>query len=228
MRLLRPDLVGLRRHSFFFALLWVGAVVALSVAAEARAKWIASLAASPERIREGKLWFLLSSGMLVDRPVMISAICFVALAALALCVCGNGVFWTSALLGQVAATLLVYAVIGAIRWIIPGALESTIVSPDFGVSTISAAWLGSIAAVCWRRRGGSAVRKLWISASCIAVGLFAYSLRPEVNILSSEHLVAFALGVGAATPGFWRRAADVTLERPLARAPLPGGGRESP
>lgn len=155
--------------------------------------------------------------MLVDHPVAISAICFLALAALALGVCGSGVFWTSALLGQITATLLVYAVIGAIRWLVPDALESTVASPDFGVSTISAAWLGSIATVCWRHRGRTAVGKLWIAVSCIAFGLFAYSLRPDLNIVSSEHLVAFALGVAGAMPGFWRRAADAALERPLTR-----------
>jgi hypothetical protein len=185
------------RLSPSLALAWTAAVVAVSALAGAQPRWLASAAASPDRIAEGKLWYLLTSGMLVDRPILISIVCFLALAGLAWRVCGSRTFWWAAILGQVAATVLVYAFVAAARTVVPAGFESVMASPDYGVSTISAAWLGSIAAVCWHGRGVSARGRLSIVAACAAVGLFAYSLRPDVNVLSGEHPVAFALGIAA-------------------------------
>jgi hypothetical protein len=197
------------------AVAWLVAVVCVSIAAGARPGWVRALAASPDRVREGKLWFLVSSAVLVDRPVVLSLLSFAVLATLALTACGTRTFWWSAILGQVLATLLVYVFIVAARRIVAGAFDASLGSPDYGVSAISAAWLGSIATVAWRRRGRSRVGKLSISLSCLAVGLFAYSVRPDVTVLSSEHLVAFALGVAAAVPGLWTRVLDITFRRPL-------------
>lgn len=184
---------------------WVSAVVALSAIARAQPEWLMTFAASPDRVTQGKLWYLVTSGLLVDRPIVISIVCFVVLATLALLVSGTRVFWWSAFLGQIVATLVVYALITAVRAIVPAAFESVMTSPDYGVSAISAAWLGSVATVGWRRRGHTRSGRVSIAVSCVAVGLFAYTLRPDINILSSEHLVAFALGVAAALPGFAAR-----------------------
>ncbi|HLY93671.1 MAG TPA: hypothetical protein VKP14_02390 [Gaiellaceae bacterium] len=197
------------------AITWLVAVVNVSIAANARPGWVSALAASPDRVREGKLWFLVSSAVLVDRPVALSLLSFTALAVSALILCGTRTFWWSAFLGQVLATMLVYAFIGVARWFVVGAFDSSVASPDYGVSTVCAAWLGSIAALMWRRRGRSALGKLSIASSCVAVGLFAYSVRPDVSVLSSEHLVAFALGVGAAIPGLMRRLFDLMLRGPI-------------
>jgi hypothetical protein len=199
------------------ALVWVVAVVLVSVTAHGRASWIRVLAASPDRIREGKLWLLLSSAVLVDHPLVLSLVSFVGLAGLALVVCGPRVFWRSAFLGQVLATLFVYVlVIGAVGWIVAGAFDSVVGAPDYGVSAISAAWLGSIATVAWRKRDRSRAGKLSIALSCVAVGLFAYSVRPDLNVLSSEHLVAFMLGVGAAVPGWGPRTLSTMCRWPVA------------
>lgn len=71
--------LGGRRIGEVVALVWMAAVVAISLVECARAGWVASLAASPDRVREGKLWFLISSGVLVDRPIG-SRSSFIALA----------------------------------------------------------------------------------------------------------------------------------------------------
>lgn len=210
------------------ALSWILIVILLSAVARARPGWLVSVAASPDRIRQGKLWYLVTSGMLVDRPIVISIVCFVTLAALALARCGTRIFWWSAFLGQIAATVLVYVFIVVVRAIVPAAFESVMASPDYGVSTISAAWLGSIAAVSWRRRGRTTKGRFSIAVSCIAVGLFAYTVRPDVSVLSSEHLVAFALGIGAVLPALspsrrsiWHRAFNLARSTPAAHGHRP-------
>jgi hypothetical protein len=85
---------SIRRLGFerLLALAWVVAVVGVSVSANGRASWVRALAASPDRIREGKLWFLFSSAALVDHPLVLSLVCFVALAGLAHAVCEQRVF----------------------------------------------------------------------------------------------------------------------------------------
>ncbi len=209
---------SVRRLGFerVLALACVVAVVCVSVSAHGRVGWVRALAASPDRIREGKLWFLLSSAALVDHPLVLSLVCFVALAGLARTVCEPRVFWLSAFFGQVIATLLVYVlVIGSVRLVVPGAFDSVVAAPDYGVSAISAAWLGSIAAVAWRRRGRSRAGKLSIALSCVAVGLFAYSVRPDLTVLSSEHLVAFVLGIGVAVPEWRSRIFSATWRWPV-------------
>jgi len=100
------------------AVVWLVAVVCVSIAAGARPDWVRALAASPARVGEGKLWFLVSSAVLVDRPVVLSLLSFAVLATLALTACGSRTFWWSAILGQVVATLLVYVFIGAARRIV--------------------------------------------------------------------------------------------------------------
>jgi hypothetical protein len=198
-------------------LLLIGVVAGVSSTAHARVGWVEALAASPERIREGKVWMLFSSAALVDHPLVLSLVCFVALAGLTLGICGPRLFWSSALLGQIVATLLVYIFIGAARWIVPGAFDSSVTAPDFGVSAISAAWLGSLAAVGWRRHDRDWRGRLSIVLCCVAVGLFAYSVRPDLSVLSSEHFVAFGLGIGAAVPGFGAR--TLSAMRRGTRAP---------
>ena len=126
-------------------------------------------------------------------------------------------FWLSAFFGQVIATLLVYVlVVGSTRLLVPGAFDSVVAAPDYGVSAISAAWLGSIATVAWRRRGRSRAGKLSIALTCIAVGLFAYSERPDLTVLSSEHLVAFMLGIGVAVPEWRSRMFEAPWRSPVA------------
>lgn len=200
------------------AIVWAATVAGVGAAAGARIGWVDALAASPERVREGKLWFLFSSAVLVDRPVFISVVSFIALAALAWRISGARVFWLSAFLGQIVATLLVYLFIGTARRLVAGAFSAALASPDYGVSTVSAAWLGSIATVAWRHRGRSHIGKASIAGSCIAVALFAYSVRPDLTVLSSEHLVAFGLGVGAAIPGLFTASFTRIVKTPLERS----------
>jgi len=157
------------------------------------------LAASPERIAQGKVWLLISSGLVAEHPVAASLVSFAILAGLTHAVCGGRIFWSAALAGHVGSTVVVYLFIGVARSLAAGAFQTSLWSPDYGVSAISAAWLGAIASTGWRARGQTPYGRVAIAVSCVAVAVFAYMLRPGFSVLASEHLVAFAIGVGAAT-----------------------------
>jgi hypothetical protein len=186
----------------------VGSVIAFVVlvalvTASARAHLglsVGELASSPERIARGKLWLLLTSALVLDHPIMLSLVSFAALASLAMLVCSPRVFWRAALLGHVASTLLVYLFVAVSRLLDPSIFAYALGRPDYGVSAISSAWLAAIATVLWRIGAGGRPGKVGVIAGCAAVGLFAYSIRPDVTVISSEHLVAFAVGIGTALP----------------------------
>ena len=175
-------------------------VAAVCVLAAAKAGGLISvglLASTPSAVGRGRVWLLVTSGLLVDRPALISVLSFALLAAAVLVVCGPRVFWTAAIAGHVLATLLVYVVIAVVREGDAGLFLGVLRKPDYGVSAVSAAWLAAIATVAWRARARTFLGRAAIVVSCLAVALFAYSLRPELTVLSSEHVVAFALGVAA-------------------------------
>ncbi len=161
---------------------------------------MAALSFSPSRLAEGRVWLLLSSALVVDRPVLLSLLSFAALALVTVRVCGPRVFWWAACYGHVGSTLIVYALIGVARAFDRGSFGSALNAHDFGVSAISSAWLGATATEMWTLRTGRRPRAA-IAIGCCAIGVFAYMVRRDVSVLSTEHFVAFALGVAVALPG---------------------------
>jgi hypothetical protein len=162
---------------------------------------LSRLAASPGEIADGRLWLLLSSGLIAADPLLWSLLSFCALALVTFALCGWRVLWLAALIGQTLSTLLAYTVIGLSRLAEPGAFERLVSAPDYGVSAISAAWLGAIAAVGWRKRTESSGRAA-IVLGCVAAALLAWFLRGGgLDVLDSEHLFAFAIGIAVAGGG---------------------------
>jgi hypothetical protein len=189
----------------------VATVCALTAAQRLGAISLASLAASPRQIAEGRLWLLLSSGAIGSNPVVWSLAAFVVLAVLTLAVCGSRVLWFAVVTGQTFSTLLTYSIIGAARVVDPGAFQRLDSAPDYGVSAICAAWLGAVATVGWRRRRESFGRAA-IVLGCVATAALAWFLNGGgLNLLDSEHVFAFMIGVAAAS----------------VRVPASGGGRRS-
>jgi hypothetical protein len=176
-------------------LVLVMAVCALTAADRSGAIPSDSLAASPHAISQGRLWLLVSSGLLVQRPTGLSLIAFAALAALTLLLCGPGALWFAAALGHVCSTLLVYSMIGLARLVDHHAFDRVVAAPDYGVSAISAAWLAMLAYQGWRRRDQTPAGRARIVLACVAVALFAWSLRPGLTVLDLEYVIAFCLGV---------------------------------
>ncbi len=184
-----------------------------------------ALAASPERVAEGRLWLLVTSALYTSHPVVISLLGFAALAGLALATCGARVFWVAAAAGHLGSTLLVYLCIALARIFEPGAFQSAVSSADYGVSAVLWAWLGAVAAVAWSARARTGGRRVGIVLCCAAFALVAYTLHPALTILSAEHPVAFVLGALVGSGGIRRL---TQWERPkssqLSPASDPGYG----
>ena len=159
-------------------------------------RWVA---ASPARIGHGQIWLLFTSGLLVQRPVALSLVSVVLLAMVAVAVCGPRQFWIAMIVGHVFSTLIAYGLLAAARLVDHGIFASLVHAPDYGVSAIAAAWLGSIAGTAWERRGSSPGGKAAIVVCCTAVAVFGWTAERHVQhhltFLDSEHVFAFALGL---------------------------------
>ena len=158
---------------------------------------VSRLAATPQAVGEGKLWLLLTSGLLADRPAVPSLVGFWLVGFAVLLVCSPRVVAGVALGGHTLSALAVYGVIALTRVLDPQAFASVAQLADYGLSAMIAAWLGAIACVFWRRQPARLARVLIVvgSAACAGIGL---ALRPDVTFLDSEHLVAYAVGVALA------------------------------
>jgi hypothetical protein len=184
-----------------------------------------TLAATPRAVGDGRVWLILGSAAIADRPAVASLVGFWIVALATLLVCSARLCAGVAVAGHALSALGVYAAIGLARVADPGAFASVVQLADYGVSAIIAAWLGAIARVLWSRYPDWVCRLLVAlgSAGCAGIGL---ALRPGVTFLDTEHLLAYAIGAALVERRLWRR-----LVRPsrrfvtaMATVVLPGRG----
>ena len=173
-------------------------VSAVTGAERARLIPLSVLAVSPHAIVEARLWLLLTSALLVQSPYVWSLVTFGVLGVFALVVCGRRVLWISALAGHVGSSLLVYALLAAVRTVERHAFDGLLAAPDYGVSAISSAWLGAIDSTSWRARDRTPRGRLAIVLAVVAMALFGWMLRRNLSFLDFEHVVAFGIGVTVA------------------------------
>lgn len=171
-------------------------VVATTCAVLAGTVSLGTLAATPSRVAQGRVWLLFSSALVADRPVALCLASFFGFAVVALALCGGGCLWLTALLGHVGSTLVVYLLIAVVRVVEPGALHRLLDTPDYGVSAIQAAWLGAVAAVLWKRSARRRSMRIATAAGCGLIGLIAWRVRPDLTLLDLDHPIAFAIGIG--------------------------------
>jgi hypothetical protein len=176
----------------------VAAVSALTAAERGHLIPLSVLAASPHAVAEARIWLLLTSALLVQSPFFWSLVSFALLGALTLEVCGPRALWISALAGHIASTLVVYTLVAFARSFDPRAFQALLTAPDYGVSAISAAWLGAIAAVSWRATGRTMRGRLATALAVAATGVFAWMVHNHVSFLDLEHVVAFVIGIAVA------------------------------
>jgi len=197
----------------------VAIVSSLSALERVGAVPLTYLAASPREVADGRLWLLVSNGAIAADPLLWSLLSFCGLAFLTLALCGPRILCFAGFMGQTFSTLLGYSIIAVARLVDPGAFQRLVSAPDYGLSAISAAWLGAIAAVEWRKRRESTGRAA-IVLGCIAAACLAWFVRGRgLDVLDSEHVFAFAIGVVAASG---RVLPHATGLRTLFRNPVSG------
>ena len=189
-------------------------VVSLTALQRAGALSLASLASNPREIADGRVWLLVTSGVIAADPLLWSLLSFVGLAFVTLALCGWRILWLAALAGQTFSTLVGYSLVGAARLLYPGIFQPLLSAPDYGVSAIAASWLGALAALGWQKRREN-TRRASIVLGCVAAGVLAWFVRGRsLDVLDSEHLFAFVVGVAVASallrPPHHARAADVS------------------
>lgn len=180
---------------------WIGAATAVAglvtIGTRSGTIPLSQLAASPKAVADGRLWLLLTSGVVADRPWLPSLLGFAIVGFAALSVASGRVVVVAALAGHVVATLLVYGFLGISEAVDGGAFASLVERPDIGLSAIIAAWIGVVSQMYWRRRPSRRAH-LVNALGCVACALIGFAFRPDVTVLDSEHLVAFALGAAVA------------------------------
>ncbi len=154
---------------------------------------VRTFAATPRSLPEGRVWLLVTSAFVADRPVAASILGFLVVGVAAVWICGPRVAWIAAASGQVFSAAIVYVAIGLVRLVEPSAFQSAVTLRDFGTSAIIAAWIGAIAYVIWSGgRPGPA------AALCIVSALIGWYCKGTLTVLDWEHLFALALGAASA------------------------------
>ena len=148
-----------------------------------------SMASSPASFGSGRLWLLLTSAFLADRPAAASIAGF-AVVGIAVCaVCGGRVAWVAAIGGHLGSAALVYGAILLARLAEPAAFQSVFTAPDFGTSAVIAAWIGALAYFLWARGA-----KLSAVGLCTVSGLVAWFFKSTLTALDVEHVLALGFG----------------------------------
>jgi len=178
------------------------AVLTVTVANRAGLVGLAALSSSPRTAAEGKVWLLLTSAFVADTPTVASLLAFAGFAIIALVVCGPRLTLAVGAAGHLGSAAAVYAAIAVVRAIVPTAFEGVLSLSDYGTSAVIAAWLGALAAIAWRRRPGFGPR-LGVVGFCVFAAFVGWLCRPVLTPLDSEHVVAFGIGVAAASAYAW-------------------------
>lgn len=161
------------------------AVSAVTVANRLGAVPLRELATTPASLADGRVWLLLTSAVVADRPAIASVAGFLIVGLAAGALVGGRVLWGAAAAGHLLGTLAVYALLDA--------ASVTVTRPDYGTSAIIFAWIGAIAYALWSR--GHTRPAVALPVVSVLVGLL---FRPQLDVLDTEHAAALALGIAAA------------------------------
>jgi hypothetical protein len=150
------------------------------------------LAATPASLADGRVWLLVTSALVADRPAFASILGFLAVGLATVWLCGPRVAWIAAAAGHVLSAAAVYLAIGLVRIVEPTAYERVLRLPDYGTSAIIAAWIGAIAFVLWSRG-----RQASAAGLCVVSALAGWYFKGSLTVLDTEHAVALAVGAAA-------------------------------
>lgn len=144
------------------------------------------LAASPDAVAHGRVWLLLTSGLVVEGAEVVQIVVLAVVLALALWRLGAVRLWAVALAAHVGAALVAYAGVGVL-WLIDRSLVDAR-EPDYGISVVMAGALGALAAA-----GGP---RTALVVGVLAVAGFGIGIVDASALANVEHLLGFAIGAG--------------------------------
>lgn len=162
----------------------------------------AALAASPAKLAAGRVWTLLTSGLVVDGNPAPQLVATAALAAAAVHFRGAKTFWAAALAGYVGSTLIAYAGIGAAWLVDPDSVAHVVREPDYGISCVWAAALGASASGAFLAR-----RRCWPLIVAASVSVLAAVTAFSNGIAEVEHVLAWLIGAAVVAVATRRYAA---------------------
>ncbi|UGS33951.1 hypothetical protein [Capillimicrobium parvum] len=142
------------------------------------------LAASPDAVAHGRVWTMLSSGLVVEGLASVQVAVLAAVLGLALWRFGALRLWAVAIAAHLGSALLAYAAVGVL-WLVDASLVD-VREPDYGISAVMAGELGALAA------GGG--RRTALLVGLLALAGFGIGLADASTLANAEHLLAFAIG----------------------------------
>lgn len=177
--------------------------------------------ASADRVAEGKVWLLLTSGLNVVVELDEAQWALLAITvAVVIYRLGPRLWWIVALTGHVLSAVIVYAAIEVAVWLGSSSAEATAAETDYGISIVLAASLGALTASALlareRKEGGmDPGDKVALALGiCGLLGMIAVSF----GWYDSEHLIGYTIGFFLTRilvrRKVWGIAGDGLFERP--------------
>jgi hypothetical protein len=173
---------------------WLAVVGAIATVQAATGRpHAAALASTPDAVAHGRLWTLLSSGLVIDGVPLAQLAGTALVVAATVKAFGGRRFWLIALTGHIGATLLTYLGVALLSLTQVGDVDHVIDAPDYGVSAVWAACLGALAVKGSMRRS-DAVGVVSGALGVAGLVVFAALVPRATGVDAVEHLLAFALG----------------------------------
>ena len=143
-----------------------------------------TLTSSADAVAHGRVWVLLSSGLVIDGDPWLQWAVLGAVMIFALVRLGAGRMWACGLSAHVGSALLAYAGLGVIYAIDPSQTDPD--EPDYGVSVLFAGLLGALATSGTRRQAAL--------IAIVSLAGFSIGLQDASWLANAEHVLGFAIG----------------------------------
>jgi hypothetical protein len=177
--------------------LWLASVSAIAIvrSGDPRAFTVHDLASSPGALAAGRLWTLVTSAFIIDGPSVPQILMTALVAGGVVRLGGPALFALSAVAGHVGATLLAYLGIAAVSITDPATTNGVVHAPDYGISAVWAASVGTLLVLVHRE---GAHPRVTTAFGVVLLATFLALVGLDGELAQVEHLLAFLIGVGVA------------------------------
>jgi hypothetical protein len=185
------------RPAAALAALWLGCVAAIAIvrSGDPRAFTVHDLASSPAALAAGRLWTLATSAFIIDGPSVPQILMAALVAAAVVRLGGAALFGLTAVAGHLGATLLAYLGIAAVSIADPATAHGVVHAPDYGISAVLAASVGTLLVLVDR---GGAHPRVTAAVGVLLLATFLALVGLDGELADVEHLLAFLIGAAVA------------------------------